>query len=237
MAYQEVRLTSQADLEACERLEGILQPDRENLILVYGGSFNPPHQGHLHVLLSGLTSEVAAVAIVVLPSEDFHLRHKVANSHPEFFLHMQRRADIWNNIPSIPKSKIWVWTSTWYPFKPFTDTMVRMAEKDGFKLTFSHLIGPDNVNPKNPLSIYPYQLPTVLVTNKARHVASHFDSDGRPTIWEGFGNWFLCTEEERRGKCKSVDFLSELEQRLIGGRKIGEWCIGGPTLDLCRSGR
>ncbi|KAI0969728.1 hypothetical protein F4678DRAFT_480893 [Xylaria arbuscula] len=94
MAYRESRLTTNLDLDQIQQLNATLDSGRENFILVYGGSFDPPHKGHLDVLLSALQSELGAVAIVVLPSEDFHLRNKVANSHPDFFLRMQRRADI-----------------------------------------------------------------------------------------------------------------------------------------------
>jgi hypothetical protein len=188
-AYKEVRLTSDAQLNTLQQLNGFLQFDRENLILVYGGSFNPPHRGHVEVLLSGLQKEVAAIAIVILPSEDFHLRHKVAKSHPEFFLHMERRADIWNAIPSIPKTKVWVWSTTWYPFKPFTEALTRITQADGFKVAFSHMIGPDNLILKDPLEILPYRLSRVLVTNKARHVSAQFSPDGKPVIWNGFGEW------------------------------------------------
>jgi hypothetical protein len=200
MAYKEARLTSEADLSTVQHLDGTLQSDHENLVLVYGGSFNPPHRGHLDVLLSGLRPEVAAIAIVILPSEDYHLRHKVANTHPAFFLQQKRRADILSAIPSIPKAnKVWVWTNTWYPFKPFTEALVRLTRADGFKLAFSHLIGPDNLSLRDPLAIFPYELPRILVTNKARHVAAQFLPGGKPAIWDGFGDWSRCTPDYGNG--------------------------------------
>ncbi|KAF2720989.1 hypothetical protein K431DRAFT_294682 [Polychaeton citri CBS 116435] len=203
MAYREARLTSKADLDTFQHLEGTLRRDHENLILVYGGSFNPPHRGHLDVLLSGLRPEVTAVAIVVLPSEDFHLRHKVANSHPDFFLRMERRADLWSAIPSVPEVKVWIWTSTWYPFKTFNEALIRLTKEDGFKLAFAHMIGPDNVDLRNPLANYPYELPTMLITNKARHVAAHFRPDGKPAIWNGFGEWSRCSRNAGYDDLKS----------------------------------
>lgn len=198
-SLKEARLTSDAELSKVEHLTGTLQSGRENLILVYGGSFNPLHRGHIDVLLSGLRPEIGAVAIIVLPSEDFHLRNKVANSHPEFFLHRKRRADIWDAIPSIPKTRVWVWSSTWYPFKVFTDALVRLTKVDGLEVAFSHLIGPDNLNRSNPLTILPYEFPRVMVTNKARHLSSHFLPDGKPAKWSGFGEWSRCTREHENG--------------------------------------
>lgn len=235
-AYQEVRLTSDAELSAVQNLNGTLQPDRDNLILVYGGSFNPPHRGHIDVLLSGLRPEVAAVAVVILPSEDFHLRHKVANSHPEFFLHMKRRADIWGAIPSVPKGRVWVWTSTWYPFKPFTEAMVRLAKADGFNLAFSHMIGPDNLNTKDPLNNLPYKLPRILVTNKARHVIAQFLPDGKPVMWPGFGEWTRCIRSYGDGKHMQAFSLAAYSAVLPSGANF-DCRRGCRALDLCGSRR
>lgn len=188
-AYKQVRLASDDLLSSVDGIDGQLQPGRDNLILVYGGSFNPPHRGHLDVLLSGLRPEVSPVAVVVLPSENFHLRHKLAGKEANFFLNRQRRADLWNAIPSLPKNIVWVWPSTWYPFLPFTEAVVRLAKDDGFRIAFCHLIGPDNLNPHDPLMNLPYRLPRILVTNRARHVAAQFDADGSPKTWTNFGKW------------------------------------------------
>lgn len=167
MAYQEVHLTWEAVLSTVEQIEATLQLDRENLILVYGGSFNPPHRGHIDVLLSGLRPEVKALAIIILPCEDYLLRNKMANNPSDFFLHMHRRADIWDAIPSIPKDRVWVWTSTYFPFKPMTEALIRLTKADGFKLTFSHMIGPDNLHLRDPLMILPYVSPGSLLPTKA----------------------------------------------------------------------
>ncbi|CEJ92606.1 hypothetical protein VHEMI08247 [[Torrubiella] hemipterigena] len=188
-AYKEVRLASESFISSVDGIDGILQRERENLILVYGGSFNPPHRGHLDVLLSVLRPEVSPIAIVVLPSENFHLRNKLIDSHPEFFLSRERRANLWNAMPMIPKDKVWVWPSTWYPFLPFTEAVVRLAKSDGFKVVFCHLIGPDNLNRLDPLMNLPYRLPRILVSSRARHVPEHFTVGGCPKRWTNFGSW------------------------------------------------
>ncbi|KAJ5769003.1 hypothetical protein N7520_003562 [Penicillium odoratum] len=200
IALKESRLTSEAELNSVRLLEGDLKPESENLILAYAGSFNPPHRGHIDVLLSALRREIGAIAIVIVPSEDFFLRNKIRDKYPEFFLSQKRRVDILNAIPSIPKDRVWVWPSTWYPFKSYTKAMARVTEADGLNVRFSWLIGPDLLNPQDATFVVPYSLQGVLVSNKARHVKSHFLPNGTPTVWKGFGKWDCKTSVETNGE-------------------------------------
>ncbi|KAG5745733.1 hypothetical protein H9Q70_011561 [Fusarium xylarioides] len=188
-AYKEVRLSTETALNPLQKLDCHLKKGQDNLILVYGGSFNPPHRGHMDVLLSALHPVVNAAAVVVLPSEDFHLRHKLAKSHPEFFMSRKTRAALWAEMPQVPRSKVWIWSETWYPFFTFMEAAQRLCEADGYKIVFSHLIGPDNLKRADALNNLPYRLPRILVTNKARHVPSQFLPNGQPTKWKGFGEW------------------------------------------------
>lgn len=75
-------------------------------------------------------------------------------------------------------------------------TMVRLTQADGFKVAFAHLVGPDNLQLEDPLDNYPYELPRMVVSNKARHVTEHFRDDGRPARWTGFGEWSRSNDEE-----------------------------------------
>jgi len=43
IACKKAYLPWEAVLTTVEQIKATLQPDRKNLILVYGGSFNPPH--------------------------------------------------------------------------------------------------------------------------------------------------------------------------------------------------
>jgi hypothetical protein len=199
IALKESRLTSEAELNSVRFLEGDLKTEGENLMFAYAGSFNPPHRGHIDVLLSALRREIGATAIVIVPSEDFFLKNKIRDKNPEFFLSQKRRADILNAIPSIPKDRVWVWPSTWYPFKSFTKAMTRVAEADGLNMRFSWLIGPDLLNPEDATFVVPYSLQGVLVSNKARHVESHFLPNGMPAVWKGFGQWDCKTSVETNG--------------------------------------
>ena len=202
LAYKEANLTWDAILETFDQLEVTLQHHRENLILVYGASFNPLHQGYIDVQLSGLCPEVDALATVILPCEDYLLRNKTAASASNFFLYMHRRADILDAISSIPKDRVWVWKSTYFPFKYMLEALARLTKADGFDLVFSHLIGPDILRLENPLMILPYVSSSIIVTNKARHLETHFLPDKTPVLWSGFGEWSLF-QDHHSGSCSS----------------------------------
>ncbi|KAF5689680.1 Rossmann-like alpha beta alpha sandwich fold [Fusarium circinatum] len=205
-AYREVRLSTETALSPLQKLDCHLKKGQDNLILVYGGSFNPPHRGHMDVLLSALHPVVNAVAVVVLPSEDLHLRHKLANSHPDFFMGRKTRAALWAEMPQVPRSKVWIWSETWYPFFTFMEAAQRLCDADGYRIVFSHLIGPDNLNRADALNNLPYRLPRILVTNKARHVPSQFLPNGQPTKWKGFGEWLplKMAPDEQNGKLEEA---------------------------------
>ncbi len=113
----------------------------------------------------------------------------MSNAPSEFFLHMQRRSEIWDAIPALPKDRVWVWSSTYFPFINMTEALLRLTKADGYRVAYSQMIGPDNLRLENPLAVLPYVFPRIFVTNKARHSAHHFSSDGTPVIWHGFGAW------------------------------------------------
>lgn len=188
-AYREVHLSWDAILETVRNLNVTLQPGRENLILVYNGTFNPPHKGHVDVLLSGLRPEADAAAVVILPCEDYLLQNKLGNDAKTFKLQLDRRADVLEAIPGIPKDRVWVWRSTYHPFQKMVQALQRIAQAAGLTVAFSHMIGPDNLRLADPLAILPYFAPRLLVTNKARHVPAHFLPSGIPVNWVGFGQW------------------------------------------------
>ncbi|KAF5546724.1 Rossmann-like alpha beta alpha sandwich fold [Fusarium napiforme] len=213
--YREVRFSTDTALHPLQKLDCHLKKGQDNLILVYGGSFNPPHRGHLDVLLSALHPVINAVVVVVLPSEDFHLRHKLKDSHPEFF--RKPRAALWAEMPQVPRSRVWIWSETWYPIFTFMEAAQRLCEADSNKIVFSHLIVPDNLNRADALNNLPYRLPRLLVNNKAQHVPSQFLPNGQPTKWKGFGEWLLlkmafddqAAEEATLWTCRGTDSLGQ----------------------------
>lgn len=90
-----------------------LDPSRTNVILVYHGSFNPPHRGHLAVLWHAyhqLAQDLNIIAAIIRPSQDDRLRFKYRNLEIKpFALALSDRALLWEADPHFPP---WAWVFT-----------------------------------------------------------------------------------------------------------------------------
>ncbi|OAP64478.1 hypothetical protein AYL99_00450 [Fonsecaea erecta] len=85
-----------------------LRTDSPNTILMYYGSFNPPHIGHLHLLETVLayTTDLHVVGTIVWPVPD----HRLRNKHPEErgssqdgpWFSQSQRAQLWRGDPRLP---------------------------------------------------------------------------------------------------------------------------------------
>ncbi|KAL7931306.1 hypothetical protein V8C35DRAFT_310065 [Trichoderma chlorosporum] len=201
-AYKEFFANSEVQTDAFQQLTTELHRENDNILLVYSGAFNPPHPGHVEALLSGLkleTLRLTTVGIVIVPCTDEYVKSKLIDGQPYVFLSEARRADIWDAIPSIPKTTVWVWRGAAEQFKPFTQTLIRSVEADGLTLSIALFCGPDNINLQSPFSkdLF-YDFDHIVVTNKARHLSTHFHSNGTPVRWGDSEEWTLHADDDKK---------------------------------------
>jgi hypothetical protein len=121
----------------------MLVSDRSNRILVYPGSFNPPHLRHQELLCHGFSrsrSDLNIIAAIVLPLDDASLISKFkAQKGAQIFTKAQR-VRIWKDY--VPSDWHWVYDRSieeWFAFK---DRLIEAIAQDGFDIKFVCLCGP-----------------------------------------------------------------------------------------------
>ncbi|KAF2436825.1 hypothetical protein EJ08DRAFT_673961 [Tothia fuscella] len=124
--------------------EPMLLPGFTNRILLYVGSFNPPHRGHFDFLERVFKSNPFNVAAIVLPLSC--LKHKFNRTGEIAFpiLSVEERKRLWQD----DGLKEWYWTCTLgiRPFRAILIKLKALLAEDGFDVEFDGLLGPDHVS-------------------------------------------------------------------------------------------
>ena len=128
-----------------------LDKQRKNVILVFPGSFNPPHRSHLALLYhtyEQLASKLNIVGAMVKPLPDTYIQNKhLGNgSTAKCVILLRDRARLWKEDPYFPP---WAWVYEgvkWGSYTSFRDKLKALAKEDGYSITYAGLYGPDCIN-------------------------------------------------------------------------------------------
>lgn len=127
----------------------VLRPNRvPNHILLYPGSFNPPHRGHqalLEHVLRNAGDELCLAAAIIVPIEDDQLAAKNSKDERPFLLSQAKRANLWREA-GIPKDRVWVFEGSDASWRSFRAHLVKSLARDRIDLRFVLLVGPDWIN-------------------------------------------------------------------------------------------
>ncbi|ORY15413.1 hypothetical protein BCR34DRAFT_585064 [Clohesyomyces aquaticus] len=118
-----------------------------NHILIFSGSFNPPHYGHQQTLTHAflrLKGELNLVAAIVYLGEDKQIATKMQSAENPVTIPKQIRLQMWNSAP-IEGGWHWVWADTWSEFRTFSKDLIAMTKKAGYTINFVNLFGPDHL--------------------------------------------------------------------------------------------
>lgn len=165
-----------------------LRKPQTNRILIYPGSFNPPHRGHLHVLKHAFirgTDGLNVIAAIITPRSDTSLARKAKAENGNFMFSVNERCHLWKSDLGFPPWA-WVYNNGMNAFSEFSEQLIQAAKKDGYTLEFVPLYGAGAMTPLDPPSVYEYK--TIILSDAAR-AAEYQYSSGRLKDFCGCTKW------------------------------------------------
>lgn len=117
-----------------------------NRVLLFPGAFNPPHHGHLSLLLSILRNMMKHLNIsnvIIYPHDDRHILEKTRDETRKLHLSQAERSALWRNADEFPANDTWVFEGSKRSLTRFQRELQKRMRREGLNLTFLLLVGPD----------------------------------------------------------------------------------------------
>ena len=179
------------DYGICHRLVR-LKADRINHVLVFPGSFNPPHRGHQELLSHAYSqcqsrTGLNVVAAIILPLDDASLTKKSCGRE-DFLLTKTQRCKLWTGPLGLSD---WFWvfgfdTDVW---RRLQTSISQNAASDGFDIDFFALTGPDSVDVYNPPPPGVWGCKSIIISDVSR-ASDLFDKKTQTlTPLQGYTPW------------------------------------------------
>ncbi|RDA89716.1 hypothetical protein CP533_2513 [Ophiocordyceps camponoti-saundersi (nom. inval.)] len=117
-----------------------------NRLLLYPGSFNPPHRGHQALLEHVLRVDTSLLGAIIVLTDDEKLAAKNQHDDRPFLLPKPKRVSLWRGASSdLGPDRVWVFDGSEASWKAFCSSLQARLRRDGFRLEFILLTGPDLV--------------------------------------------------------------------------------------------
>ena len=165
----------------------LLSKDRVNRVLLYPGSFNPPHVGHLSVLRHAFESspDLNIVAGIVLLMDVERIEEKNYQSGRHLVLSLKQRSELWKRDARFPA---WAFAHSCESSWELREKIANAAKKDGYEILYIRLNGPDVWDFIRPQR-HEYTSCTEHLISDAARSASFLGPDGVPQPVYGYTPW------------------------------------------------
>jgi hypothetical protein len=165
----------------------LLSKDRVNRVLIYYGSFNPPHLGHLGVLRHAFESspDLNIVAGIVFPVAVEFIEEKNYRSDRCLVLSREQRSELWKRDARFPA---WAFSPNYKSGAGLREKIANAAKKDGYEILYIRLCGPDTWDFSEPTGHMYTDFTEHLISDAARS-APFLGPDGVPQRVRGYTTW------------------------------------------------
>jgi hypothetical protein len=184
--YQDNSCKARLRSDSDKREIPLLSKDRVNRVLIYPGSFNPPHVGHLAVLRHAFESspDLNIVAGIILPTPVEHIEEKNYQSGRCLVLSTEQRSELWKRDAHFPA---WAFVPN-YTSSQLTEEIANAAKKDGYEILYIRLSGPDIWDFSRPPAHVDADDAEYLISDALRS-ASFLGPDDVPQPIKGYTTW------------------------------------------------
>lgn len=143
-----------------------------NRILIYPGSFNPPHRGHwklLNHVFHNAGADLQIAAAIVLPTSDQRVAVKNSKNSDELIIPRHQRVQLWREA-KVLSNRIWVFDRDedgWSVFRTRLEDEFREAR---VRVKFVVLAGPDHVRKSSTTDPAYWNCPDTITSDICRPV-------------------------------------------------------------------
>ncbi|KAH6878757.1 hypothetical protein BKA58DRAFT_452946 [Alternaria rosae] len=212
----------------------VLRRDRKNKIIVYRGSFNPPHLGHLELAYyTFLRSSSTMIAILLLPISDLLYAKDGARVNGKDFATTKAQGI---SLLQDDLLQRWSWFyegKKCHKFSEYRAALIDMASRDGFRLNFTYLNGSDHYSKavkKGTLTYLSHETEDMIISDITCPSSLFIGPDSSPAQLPGCGPWRLAytpVSDSGDFTCRCRKFCAECHT----SRRIREYCGGHTALE------